>query len=304
MRKPLAIAIGALALSALLLPAFAADGYVLSVGVTIFIYAMLAVSLDLVLGWAGQFSFAHAAFFGIGAYTAAIAQRDFGAGFWSGLPAGIAVAAACGLLLGLPALRLRGHFLSIVTIAFQTIVYLGLTQWTSLTGGQNGISIQPIAGFETMARFYCLALVVSLAAVLASWLLTHSRLGQTWQALRDDETLARAIGLDTTAAKLGAFVIAAAIAGAAGVLAAFHIRGVTPNDYTIMTSALIVSMLVVGGRGTLWGPLLGAVVLTVLPEWLSFAANYRLIIFGLLMIVMVIALPQGVVGAWMSRKRR
>src|SRR6218665_1258430 len=137
MRKPLAIAIGALALSALLLPAFAADGYVLSVGVTIFIYAMLAVSLDLVLGWAGQFSFAHAAFFGIGAYTAAIAQRDFGAGFWSGLPAGIAVAAVCGLLLGLPALRLRGHFLSIVTIAFQTIVYLGLTQWTSLTGGQN-----------------------------------------------------------------------------------------------------------------------------------------------------------------------
>ncbi|MDB5828168.1 MAG: branched-chain amino acid transporter permease [Variovorax sp.] len=303
MRRSLALTLGALLLFFVLLPLLAADGYVLSVAVTIFIYAMLAVSLDLVLGWAGQFSFAHAAFFGIGAYTAAILQRDWNAGFWSGLPAGMAVAAVCGLLLGLPALRLRGHFLSIVTIAFQTIVYLGLTQWTSLTGGQNGLSLTPVAGFESIGRFYYLALGLSLVTVLIGWALTHSRLGQAWQAVRDDETLARAIGLNTTASKLSAFVIAAALAGAAGVLVAYHIRGVTPNDYTIMTSALIVSMVVVGGRGTIWGPLLGAIVFTALPEWLSFTANYRLIIYGLLMIVMVIALPEGVVGAWQKRRR-
>ncbi len=302
MRTLLAL-LGAVCMLALL-PALGLGGYVLNILVMIFIFAMLAVSLDLVMGWAGQFSFAHAAFFGIGAYTTAILQRDFGTGFWTNLPAGMVVAGLCGLLLGLPALRLRGHFLAIVTIAFQTIVYLALTQWKSLTGGQYGIEVQPVAGFASIERFYFIALGASVATVAIGWGLTHSRLGLAWQAVRDDELLARAIGLNTTASKLAAFVIASALAGAAGVLVAHHVRGVTPDDFTVLTSATIVAMVVVGGRGTIWGPLLGAIVFTALPEVLSFAANYKLIIYGLLMIVMVIAMPEGVFGAWAGKKKK
>ena len=296
----LLVAIGAL----LLLPAMGPGGYVLNILVMSFIFVMLAVSLDLVMGWAGQFSFAHAAFFGIGAYTTAILARDFGTGIWLNLPAGMLVACLCGLLLGLPALRLRGHFLAIVTIAFQTIVYLALTQWKGLTGGQFGVEVKPVAGFESIDRFYYLALGLSVASVAIGWCLAHSRLGMTWKAVRDDEVLARAIGLNTTASKLTAFVIASALAGAAGVLVAHHIRGVTPDDFTVLTSSTIVAMVVVGGRGTIWGPLLGAVVFTALPEVLGFAANYKLIIYGLLMIVMVIVMPQGVFGAWVGRTKK
>ncbi len=301
MRKLLALlALVALALA----PLAGLGGYVLNVMVMIFIFTMLAVSLDLVMGWAGQFSFAHAAFFGIGAYTAAILQRDAGTGFWLNLPAGMAMAGLCGLVLGLPALRLRGHFLAIVTIAFQTIVYLALTQWQSLTGGQFGIEVKPVPGFASIERFYQLALALSVVTVAIAWALTHSRLGQAWRAGRDDEVLARAVGLNTTAAKLAAFVIAAALAGAAGVLVAHHVRGVTPDDFTVLTSATIVAMVVVGGRGTVWGPLIGAVVFTALPEVLSSAASYKLIIYGFLMIVMIIVMPQGVFGAWIERGRK
>lgn len=302
MRRPLIFSTLLCALA--LLPFLGAGGYLLDIMVMIFIYIVLAVSLDLVMGWAGQFSFAHAAFFGLGAYTTAIMQRDLGTGFWVNLPAAMVVAGLCGLVLGLPALRLRGHFLAIVTIAFQTIVYLTLSQWTSFTGGHYGIEVRPVSGFVSIERFYYLAMGLSVVTVAISWLLTQSRLGMAWRAVRDDEMLARAIGINTTASKLAAFVLAAAFAGAAGVIVAHHIRGVTPDDFTILTSASIVAMVVVGGRGTVWGPLLGAVVFTALPVLLSSTANYKLIIYGLLMIVMVIAMPQGVFGVWMSRKHK
>jgi branched-chain amino acid transport system permease protein len=284
------------------IPLIATGGYQLNILVMVFIYIVLAVSLDLTLGYAGQFSFAHAAFFGIGAYTAAIMQRDLGTDIWINLPAAMVISGVFGILLGLPALRLRGHFLAIVTIAFQTIVYLALSQWTSFTGGQFGLSLRPVAGFESVQRFYYLALAVCAVTVALAWLLVRSRLGQSWRAVRDDEVLARAIGLNTTALKLGAFVIASAFAGAAGAIQAHYIRGVTPDDFTILISALVVAMVVVGGRGTLWGPLLGAAVFTALPEVLSSAASYKLIIFSVLMIVMVIALPQGLFGLALQRR--
>jgi branched-chain amino acid transport system permease protein len=286
------------------IPLLTAGGYLLNILVMVFIYVVLAVSLDLTLGYAGQFSFAHAAFFGIGAYTSAIMQRDLGTGIWVNLPVAMVVSGAFGVVLGLPALRLRGHFLAIVTIAFQTIVYLVLSQWTAFTGGQFGLSLRPVDGFESVQRFYYLALAVCVVTVAVVWLLTRSRLGQSWKAVRDDEVLARAIGLNTTALKLGAFVLASAFAGAAGVVQAHYIRGVTPDDFTILVSALVVAMVVVGGRGTLWGPLLGAVVFTALPEVLSGAASYKLIIYSVLMIVMVIAMPQGVVGLTLQWRKK
>ncbi len=286
-------------------------GYELTVLTVMLVFVLLTVGLDLVSGYCGQSSFAQGAFYGIGAYTAAILSRDLGTGILVNLPAGAVVAGLFGILLGIPALRLSGHFLGIVTIAFQTIVYLVLSQWTAFTGGQVGISLPPtgqlsvfglpLVRIDDVRSFYWLALVVSVVGLTIAWRLTRSRLGQEWIAIRDDEKLAGAIGLNATSGKLAAFVFSAALAGMAGVLIAHALRGVTPDDFTIWTSATIVAMMVVGGRGTFVGPILGAVLLTALPEVLGRLAEYKLIIFGGLMIVMVTFLPEGLFG-WASRR--
>jgi branched-chain amino acid transport system permease protein len=288
-----------------------AGGYALHIAIVVGITAILVVGLDLVSGYCGQFSFAQGAFYGIGAYTAAILERDWGTGFWINLPAGAVVAGLAGLALGLPSLRLSGHFLAITTIAFQTIVFLTLTEWISFTGGPVGLHVSAIgpvrlfghtfADITSVAAYYGVALALLAACLLAAWRLTQSRLGREWIAIRDDEVLAQAVGLDTTRGKLSAFVASAAMAGVAGVFIAYYLRAVSPDEFTIWTSATTVTMLILGGRGTLLGPVLGAVALTLLPEVLRPLADYRLIIYGCLMIVMVTVMPRGVVGALRQR---
>jgi branched-chain amino acid transport system permease protein len=290
---------------------FALGGYETSVLMTMLFFVILAVGLDLVSGYCGQFSFAVGAFYGIGAYTAAIMSRDLGTSVWVHLPAGAIVAGLFGLVLGIPALRLKGHFLAIVTIAFQTIVYLAISQWTSFTGGQVGLSL-PNAGavriggatlfeFGSLRSYYWLTLG---AAAICLWIadrLLRSRLGREWTAIRDDETLASAVGIDTTRGKLTAFVASAALAGVAGVLTAHALRGVTPDDFTIWISATVVAMMVLGGRGTFIGPILGAVFLTALPEFLGRFAEYKLLIFGVLLVLAITLLPEGIVGRLKQR---
>lgn len=299
----------ALALAAIVLLALAPlglGGYEVNVLMIILFYVILAVGLDLVSGYCGQFSFAQGAFYGIGAYTTAIMSRDLGTSFWVNLPAGIVVAGLFGLILGVPALRLKGHFLAIVTIAFQTIVYLTISQWTSFTGGQTGLSVPPVGPvslfgvtlFEigSLRSYYWLTLGVAVVALAIAWRFLKSRLGREWIAIRDDETLAAAVGLDTTRGKLTAFVASAALAGAAGVVTAHALRGVTPDDFTIWISATVVAMMVVGGKGTFIGPILGAVLLTAMPEFLGRFAEYKMFIFGVLLVVTVTLLPEGIVG--------
>jgi len=293
-------------LGAAAIPLVIDNGYVISVCIIIFIFIMLAVGLDLVLGYCGQYSFAQGAFYGIGAYTAAILYNNFGLSFWVTMPAGIFSAGLFGLLLGIPSLRLAGHFLAITTIAFQTIVYLLLTQWTELTGGQYGLpmpSVEPLSLFGLdLVRisggtgFYFLAFVFMLLAVLIAQRLAGSRLGQEWIAIHDDELLARAIGLNATRNKIVAFVASAALAGAGGVLIAYYLGSVYPADFSIWTSATVVAMVVVGGRATILGPVLGAIFFTAMPEVLRATQDYKLIIYGLLMILAITFLPEGAVG--------
>ena len=272
------------------------SGYAIHIAIVVCIYVILASSLDIVMGWTGLFSFAHAAFLGIGAYTAAILGRDFGTTFWVNLPLGMIVAGLFGFLLGLPLLRAQGHFLAIMTIAFQTIVYLVLSQWTDFTGGQYGIAVEPVAGFTTLSLYFYLVLVIAVICLIAIRFLTQSRFGDALQAIRDDETLARTIGINTKAAKLVALAISSAFAGGAGVLLAYHIRGVTPDDYTVLASASIVAMVVLGGRGRFWGPILGAVLLIALPELLSILADYKHIFYGGVLILVTMFAPQGLAG--------
>ncbi|CEJ12411.1 High-affinity branched-chain amino acid transport system permease protein LivH [bacterium YEK0313] len=302
--RNLALALAAIVLLAL--APFGLGGYEVNVLMIILFYVILAVGLDLVSGYCGQFSFAQGAFYGIGAYTTAIMSRDLGTSFWVNLPAGIAVAGLFGLILGVPALRLKGHFLAIVTIAFQTIVYLTISQWTSFTGGQTGLAVPPVGPvslfgvtlFEigSLRSYYWLTLGVAVVALAIAWRFLKSRLGREWIAIRDDETLAAAVGLDTTRGKLTAFVASAALAGAAGVVTAHALRGVTPDDFTIWISATVVAMMVVGGKGTFIGPILGAILLTAMPEFLGRFAEYKMFIFGVLLVVTVTLLPEGIVG--------
>jgi branched-chain amino acid transport system permease protein len=307
MRMP----IGALAVVALLAIApLGLGGYEISVLMMILFYVVLALGLDLVTGYCGQFSFATGAFYGIGAYTAAIMNRDFGTSIWLHLPAGAIIAGSFGLLLGIPALRLTGHFLAIVTIAFQTITYLAISQWTSFTGGQVGLPVQGsnsvvIFGaklFElgSLRSYYWVTLAITAVCVLAAWRLVNSRLGREWIAIRDDEKLAQAVGLDTTRGKLTAFVAYAALAGIAGVLTAHALRGVTPDDFTIWISATVVAMMVLGGRGTFVGPIIGAVLLAVLPEFLGSYAEYRMLIYGIILVIGMTVMPEGLIG-WLRR---
>jgi branched-chain amino acid transport system permease protein len=281
-------------------------GYALNVLMVILFYVLLSVGLDLVSGYCGQFSFATGAFYGIGAYTAAIMTRDLATPFWINLPAGAVVSGVFGLLLGIPALRLKGHFLAIVTIAFQTIVYLVISQWTSFTGGQVGLQMENIGEvklfgtrlFEiaTLRGYYYLTLVVTAIGVFIASRLVASRLGAEWIAIRDDETLASAVGLDATRGKLAAFVASAALAGVAGALTAYSLRGVTPDDYTIWISATVAAMMVIGGRGTFIGPIIGAVFLIVLPEFLGRFAEYKLLLYGVMLVGAITFAPEGLVG--------
>jgi branched-chain amino acid transport system permease protein len=285
---------------------FGLGGYETNVLMVILFYIMLAVGLDLVAGYCGQFSFATGAFYGLGAYTTAIMSRDLHTSVWVNLPAGAVVAGLFGLLLGIPALRLKGHFLAIVTIAFQTIVYLVISQWTSFTGGQVGLSLPNIGPvsvlgvtlftIDSLRGYYWLTLGLTIICLVVAWRLTASRLGREWIAIRNDETLASAVGLNATRGKLTAFVASAALAGIAGVVTAHALRGVTPDDFTIWISATVVAMMVIGGRGTLIGPIIGAIFLVTMPEFLGRFAEYKTLIYGVLLVTAITLVPDGIVG--------
>lgn len=278
------------------LPFLTGGTYLLSIAILAMLAVMLAVGLALVVGYAGQYSFAQGALAGIGAYTAAILERDWALSFWGQLAAATLAAGLCGLLLGLPALRLRGHYLAIVTIAFQTIVTLGLAQWTSFTGGPYGLTLEPVPGFGPTARFYWIAWGAMAAALLIAGALARSRLGLAWRALGDDEVLARGIGLHATAAKLAAFTASAALAGLSGVIGAHYIGNITPDEYSLAVSATALAMVVVGGRATLLGPAIAAAALTVAPEFLRPLQDVKLIVYGLLLVACMCLLPGGVAG--------
>lgn len=299
----------------LALPHALAGSYFVHVMIVALVFAILAVGLDLVLGYCGQFSFGQGAFYGIGAYASALLALGLGWPFWVTLPAAAAVTAAFGALLGVPSLRLAGHFLAITTIAFQVIVNVVLTQWHGFTGGTAGLTGIPappsirlggvtLASFESPLAYYYLALGVAALCVTVAVRLTRTRLGREWRAVREDELLAKTMGINTTRIKVLAFTASAAMAGAAGSLIAHYLKNIHPSEFTIWTSAEIVAMVILGGRGTLAGPILGAVALTILPEYLRVARDYKLIFYGVALIVMIAFLPRGLVGGLRALRAR
>jgi branched-chain amino acid transport system permease protein len=264
------------------------------------IYTLLVVGLNLLLGYAGQISLGHAAFFGLGAYTSGILTATCGVNPWLALLAGLAVSGTAAYLIGIPALKLRGYYLAMATLGFGIIVYIILNQAQGLTGGPSGLTGIPslsLGGFalNTPRRLYLLIWII-LGLILAfSANLVTSRTGRAIRALHDSEAGAESLGVDTFRMKLKIFVWSAMYASLAGSLYAHTLNFIAPSSFGFMFSIKLVTMVVLGGMASIWGSLLGAGVLTVLPEALTVFHDFEVVIFGAILMVVMIFLPRGLV---------
>ncbi len=293
---------------ALLAPLVSPSEYWTGVLARICLYATLALGLNVVVGFAGLLDLGYVAFFGIGSYLYAfLASPQFGIHlpFLVALPIVVAATAVSGILIGAPTLRLRGDYLAIVTLGFGEITYLLLINGdrpVNITNGVNGIlSIDPPALGRFVVtgnrQYYYLFLGFLCLVLIASARLRQSRIGWAWQAIREDELAARTMGINTTVAKLQAFALGAAFAGIGGSLLASWQRSVFPENFLFTESINVLAMVILGGMGSLAGVVLGAAILVALPEIFRDFQSYRMLVFGLLLMVLMVVRPQGLLVA-------
>lgn len=289
---------------ALLAPFVTATPYSLSVMTSAAIFVMLAVGLNIVVGYCGLLDLGYAAFFAIGAYTSGILATRLHWPLLATVPVVILAAVVAGIIIGAPTLRLRSDYLAIVTLGFGEIIRITANN-LPVTGGPSGIYGIPslsIGGLdlgEPAVFYYATVLVVALA-VLGAARLGRSRLGRAWRFVREDEDAAEAMGIHTYKIKLAAYIAGAIWGGLAGILFASQLSAISPQSFTFLQSALILMAVVLGGMGSTPGVVVGAIFITVLPELLRGAADYRFFIFGVLLIIVMIFRPQGL---WPSRVR-
>lgn len=282
---------------------------------TVLMYVLLAVGLNIVIGYAGLLDLGFIAFYAIGAYSYAIlasGQFDLHLPFGLILFIGGSLAGLAGVLLGIPVLRLRGDYLAIVTLGFGEIIRLFMNNLVSVTNGPQGISRidQPyLFGYplRTPRDFFFLLLPLVILALTLAWRLERSMLGLGWAAIREDQDAARGIGINTTAAKLLAFGLSATLGGFAGVIFAAFQRFVDPISFTFWESLTIVLIIVIGGLGNLVGVVVGATVLIVVPELLRGYSEYRMLLYGCALVLMILLRPGGIVHrrydpAWLMNK--
>ena len=279
---------------------------------TVGIYVMLGLGLNIVVGLAGLLDLGYVAFFAIGAYTAGLLSAPEPHGimmsFWLLLPIGVVLTAVSGVLLGIPVLRMRGDYLAIVTLGFGEIIRIlsKSDALTSFTGGPRGIRNiggPSLFGFDVSSEFYFMYFIV-LGIMLVAFItyrLQHSRVGRAWMAMREDEDVAEAMGVHTLKYKLLAFAIGAAFAGLGGVIYASRNKFTGPEDFTLLVSINVLCLVIIGGMGSIPGVVIGALVLKGLPEILRQLDEYRMLVFGALLIIMMIVRPEGI---WPSTRRR
>ncbi|MCB8880696.1 ATP-binding cassette domain-containing protein [Acidisoma cellulosilytica] len=302
-RRPLATAGIAALIVAAFIPFFC-HNYIVDVALTIVTYGILALGLNIVVGYAGLLDLGYAAFFAIGAYTTSLLETLTGLNFWETLPFSIVFAGIAGIVIGYPTLRLRSDYLAIVTLGFGEIVRIIATN-LDITGGPNGIyGINPanFFGHDLTApkAVYTLALVFLVGVLILVIRLGQSRLGRAWTSLREDEAAAEAVGVPTLRVKMLAYVIGALIGGLGGSLFAARFGAIDPTSFTYAQSVSILIIVVLGGRGSIPGVLVGAIVVAGLPEALRFLHNWREFIFAVALIILMLVRPQGL---WPARLR-
>lgn len=290
----------------ILFPVVVRDPYLLQIGVMILLNVILASSLNLVM-MTGQIPISHAAFMGLGAYASALVVTRAGISFWVALPLAGIIAAGIGALLGLATLKARGIYFAMATFAFGEVVRMVFIGWVSVFGGANGITNVPAPApialpwgggmdFTSKRGFYWLTLAVTLAVVWCSGRLVRSRVGSLLRSLHDSESLAESVGVRSMRLKCAVFALACGASGLAGSLYAHHFRYISPQSFTFVESVQVIVFVVVGGGGTVAGPILGAAFLTVLPELLRSAVEYQRLIFAVVLIGTLLFCPRGIVG--------
>lgn len=277
------------------------NDYLMHVVIMIGIFSVLSLSLNVIIGYAGQFALGHAAFYGIGAYAAALLMINFEVPFWIALPAAAIIAGFFGFILGSPVIRLRGDYLGIVTLGFGEIVRLIFVNWVDVTRGPMGIPGIPAPSifgyvFSGKLEFYYLILVLVVITYVVINRVVHSGVGLSLLTIREDETLAQSVGIQPNKYKLLAFTIGGFFAGAAGAFWASYISFVSPDAFRYMDSVNILAMVILGGSASLPGSILGAIILTVAPEILRYVSDYRMILLGLAIVLMMIFKPTGFWG--------
>ncbi|MHB0775547.1 high-affinity branched-chain amino acid ABC transporter permease LivM [Halomonas sp. WWR20] len=310
----------ALSIGALLLFPFLAQRSAVDIATLTLIYVMLGLGLNVVVGLAGLLDLGYVGFYAIGAYTYALLNSYFGFTFWEALPLAGAMTALCGYLLGFPVLRLRGDYLAIVTLGFGEIIRILLNNLTGITGGPNGISRIPEPslfnlqfarradeGYTSFHEFfgiaydpshkviylYILALLFALAVAYVIYRLMRMPIGRAWEALREDDIACRSLGMNPTGIKLSAFTIGASFAGIAGSIFAARQGFISPMSFTFIESAIVLAIVVLGGMGSQLGVILAAIAMTLLPELAREFNEYRMLLFGLIMVLMMVWRPQG-----------
>jgi branched-chain amino acid transport system permease protein len=274
------------------------SSYYLQLLTFIGINTLLALGLNMLMGYAGQISLGHAAFFGLGAYTTAVLTTAMNWSPWLALPAAVLLTTTVAFLVALPMLKLSGYYLGMGTLGFGMITFILIRQWSSLTGGDSGlVGIPPLTlgplSFASGKAYFFLVWTVVLVSFVVCERLVDSRVGRALRAIHDGEQVAAAMGIDTSRLKIGVFVLSALFAALAGFLYAHLVSFISPNSFDFLVSVRLVTMVVIGGMASIWGSLLGASVLTILPESLHVFSDYEMIVYGLILMVIMIFLPQG-----------
>lgn len=294
-------------LASIALPFTGVSDYVIRVVIMIGIYSMLALGLNLLTGYTGQVSLGNAGFYAIGAYTSALLSLHFHLGFFTVTIIAAVVAALFGLILGIPTLRLTGTYLSIATLGFGEITRLVILNWEKVTNGALGlknIERPKIFGLElTLSNnglYFLMVALVALTAVFC-YLIINSKVGRAFISIKEDELASTLMGIKTTYYKVLAFVLSAFISGIAGSFYAHMIRFIEPNSFTFDTSIMIISIVILGGMGTIRGMFFGSAILVAFPEILRPLQGYRFVVYGLILVIMMRFRPQGALG-WKSKK--
>jgi branched-chain amino acid transport system permease protein len=299
------------------------DQKTMDLGVLILTYVMLGWGLNIVVGLAGLLDLGYVAFYAVGAYAYALLSTQYGLGFWVVLPLAGAFAASFGILLGFPVLRLRGDYLAIVTLGFGEIIRLVLLNWVDLTNGPAGIGTIPgptlfgavfaetapaggttvsemlgipFDGIHRLIFLYYIILALALITNIFTQRMRRLPVGRAWEALREDETACKALGINPTNTKLTAFAVGAMFAGFAGSYFAAKQRFISPESFTFIESAIILAIVVLGGMGSQIGVVLAAILLIGLPEWFRELGNYRMLAFGVAMVLIMVYRPRGLIG--------
>ena len=277
--------------------------YQTNIMTTALIYVVVGLGLNIVVGLAGLLDLGYVAFYLVGAYSYALLNLHFGIGFWLALPIGAAFGFLFGILLGFPVLRLRGDYLAIVTLGFGEIIRLVMENWNQFSKGPSGIANIPRPGFfgidlslhQSIIYVYFVMIGMVIFTVFVVKRLQDSRLGRAWIALREDEVACQAMGIDKTRTKLSAFALGATWAGLGGVVFAAKTTFINPASFTLWESITILCIVVLGGMGSILGVILGALVLILLPEYLRAFSEYRMLLFGAVLVIMMVFRPEGII---------